>query len=83
MWNSSERDERLNVHRPCPDWGARTRWNRLKLDRKRPLWVVYDEAHNTTTEQVELLDNLNPAGFFVASASQLKGPPSVLSHESS
>jgi type III restriction enzyme len=34
---------------------------------------VYDEAHNTTTEQVELLDDLNPAGFFVASASQIKG----------
>ena len=72
-WNSSEKDERLNVHRPCPDWGERTRWDRLKLDRARPLWVVYDEAHNTTTEQVELLDDLNPAGFFVASASQIKG----------
>ncbi len=73
MWNSSEKDERLNVHRPCPDWGNKTRWERLKSDRKRPLWVVYDEAHNTTTEQVELLDDLNPAGFFVASASPLKG----------
>jgi type III restriction enzyme len=73
MWNSSEKDERLNVHRPCPDWGDRTRWDRLKLDRKRPLWVVYDEAHNTTTDQVELLDDLNPAGFFVASASHIKG----------
>ncbi|MEJ7935267.1 hypothetical protein WG907_13515 [Sphingobium sp. AN558] len=72
-WNSSEKDERLNVHRPCPDWGDRTRWDRLKFDRQRPLWVVYDEAHNTTTEQVELLDDLNPAGFFVASASQIKG----------
>jgi len=28
-WNSSEKDERLNVHRPCPDWGSRTRWDRL------------------------------------------------------
>ena len=73
MWNSSQKDERLNVHRPYPDWGDSTRWDRLKLDRQRPLWVVYDEAHNTTTEQVELLDDLNPAGFFVASASQLKG----------
>jgi type III restriction enzyme len=73
MWNSSEKDERLNVHRPYPDWGARTRWDRLKLDRKRPLWVVYDEAHNTTSDQVELLDDLSPAGFFVASASNLKG----------
>jgi type III restriction enzyme len=73
MWNSSEKDERLNVHRPCPDWGSKTRWERLKADRNRPLWVVYDEAHNTTTDQVELLDDLNPAGFFVASASQVRG----------
>lgn len=73
MWNSSEKDERLNVHRPCKDWGEKTRWERLKSDRKRPLWVVYDEAHNTTSEQVELLDDLNPAGFFVASASPIKG----------
>jgi type III restriction enzyme len=73
MWNSSEKDERLNVHRPCPDWGSKTRWERLKSDRKRPLWVVYDEAHNTTTDQVEQLDDLNPVGFFVASASQIKG----------
>jgi type III restriction enzyme len=73
MWNSSEKDERLNVHRPCADWGDKTRWERLKSDRKRPLWVVYDEAHNTTTEQVELLDDLNPNGFFVASASPIKG----------
>lgn len=72
-WNSSEKDERLNVHRPCPDWGDRTRWDRLKLDRERALWVVYDEAHNTTTEQIELLDDLNPSGFFVASASQIGG----------
>jgi len=36
------------------------------------LWVVYDEAHNTTSEQVELLDDLNPAGFFVASASPIR-----------
>lgn len=73
MWNSAEKDERLNVHRPCMDWGGKTRWEHLMEDRKRPLWVVYDEAHNTTTEQVELLDDLNPAGFFVASASALKG----------
>lgn len=72
-WNSSVKDERLNVHRPSLDWGESTRWDSLKLRRRRPLWVVYDEAHNTTTDQVELLDDLNPAGFFVASASQIKG----------
>jgi len=72
-WNSTEKDERLNVHRVHPDWGDKSRWDQLKEDRKRPLWVVYDEAHNTTTEQVELLDDLFPSGFFVASASPIKG----------
>lgn len=72
-WNSAERDERLNVHRVHADWGDKSRWEQLKTDRKRPLWVVYDEAHNTTTEQVELLDDLDPAGFFIASASPVRG----------
>ena len=71
-WNSSERDQRLNVHRDRPDWGG-IPWQQLKTERKRPLWVVYDEAHNSTPDQVELLDDLDPAGFFVASASQVTG----------
>lgn len=72
-WYSSEKDDRLNVHRINPDWGSKSRWDQLRTDRKRPLWVVYDEAHNTTTEQIELLDELGPAGFFVASASPVGG----------
>jgi len=72
-WNSNEKDQRLNVHRINPDWGNKSRWEQLKTERKRPLWIVYDEAHNTTTDQVELLDDLDPAGFLVASASPLKG----------
>lgn len=72
-WNSAEKDDRLNVHRISPDWGDKSRWDQLRADRKRKLWVVYDEAHNTTTEQVEQLDDLDPAGFFVASASPIKG----------
>ena len=67
------KDDRLNVHRVNPDWGDKSRWDQLKADRKRKLWVVYDEAHNTTTEQIEQLDDLDPAGFFVASASAIKG----------
>lgn len=72
-WYSSEKDDRLNVHRIHRDWGEISRWEQLKRERKRPLWIVYDEAHNTTTEQVEMLDDLDPAGFFVASASPVKG----------
>lgn len=74
-WNSSVKDDRLNVHRSDPnsDWGDKSRWEQLKTLRQRPLYVVYDEAHNTTTEQVELLDDLDPSGFFIASASPIKG----------
>ena len=72
-WNSAEKDDRLNVHRVNSDWGDRSRWEQLKIERKRKLWVVYDEAHNTTTDQVEQLDDLDPSGFFVASASPIKG----------
>ncbi len=72
-WNSSEKDERLNVHRVHEDWGQTSRWQQLKEERRRKLWVVYDEAHNSTTEQVDLLDDLDPAGFFVAGASPIKG----------
>lgn len=74
-WNSSVKDDRLNVHRsdPTSDWGEKSRWEQLKTLRQRPLYVVYDEAHNTTTEQVELLDDLDPSGFFIASASPVKG----------
>jgi len=72
-WNSSEKDPRLNVHKVSPDWGSMTRWNQLRTERSRPLWVVYDEAHNSTAEQVDLLDELDPAGFIVASASNLRG----------
>lgn len=72
-WFSSEKDERLNVHRIHADWGESSRWDQLKSERNRPLWVVYDEAHNTTTEQVDLLDELFPAGFFIASASPVHG----------
>jgi len=72
-WFSNEKDERLNVHRVNPDWGDRSRWDQLRGERRRPLWVVYDEAHNTTQEQVDLLDELLPAGFLIASASPVKG----------
>lgn len=72
-WNSSEKDSRLNVHRISTDWGSSSRWDQLRSERHRPLWVIYDEAHNSTADQVELLDELDPAGFLVASASSLKG----------
>lgn len=72
-WNSTEKDERLNVHKVSKDWGDKSRWDQLRTMRHRPLWIVYDEAHNTTDTQIDQLDDLDPAGFYVASASQIGG----------
>jgi len=68
-----QRQKRRRDHESPDEQHGIVAARRLKLDRRRPLWIVYDEAHNTTTDQVELLDDLNPAGFFVASASHIKG----------
>lgn len=72
-WNSATKDERLNVHRAGKDFGPNSFWDQLKDERQRPLWIVYDEAHNTTSGQIDQLDDLDPAGYFVASASPIKG----------
>lgn len=57
-------------------------WSALK-DRltatgtRRPLFVVYDEAHNLTDLQTDLLMELEPDGFLLASATP-KLPPAFL-----
>lgn len=43
---------------------------------RRPLLVVYDEGHNLTDQQTDLLMELEPDGFFVASAT-MKLPPAL------
>jgi len=39
----------------------------------RPLWIVSDESHNQTDTQLDLLDELRPVGFFMASATPIQG----------
>jgi type III restriction enzyme len=48
-------------------------WERLKVrldadEQRRPLIVVYDEAHNLSDQQMELLLEQEPVGFILASA---------------
>lgn len=48
-------------------------WEALKLrldadDRRRPLIIVYDEGHNLTDQQMDLLLELEPDGLIAASA---------------
>lgn len=64
----------LKVHRPNEQLDDESLWQVLR-DRKarssasrRPLLIVYDEGHNLTPQQTELLLELEPAAIMVASA---------------
>jgi type III restriction enzyme len=75
-WNEAEsaagtgsEEARLNLHRLHRDWAGDTSpWDQLRNDLKRPLWVVSDESHNQSTTQLDQLADLQPKGFFMASA---------------
>ena len=75
-WNEVENakgagaaDARLNLHRIHPDWAGDTSpWEQIRRDLKRPLWIVSDESHNQSSAQLDLLADLRPKGFFMASA---------------
>jgi type III restriction enzyme len=67
-----ERGERL-IFRSEIDTAEESTWGALKLrldgdDRRRPLLLVYDEGHNLTDQQTELLLELEPDGLVAASA---------------
>lgn len=63
----------LKVHQPLGD--GTTRWQMLAGEgaegRQRPLYVVYDEAHGSTSVQFSRLTELHPRAFILASASEL------------
>lgn len=55
------------------DTADESTWNELKQrldagDHRRPLVVVYDEGHNLTDQQIDLLLELEPDGLIAASA---------------
>lgn len=67
-----EKGERL-IFRSEIDTAAKSTWEALKLrldgdDRRRPLLLVYDEGHNLTDQQMDLLLELEPDGLIAASA---------------
>jgi type III restriction enzyme len=67
-------DGTLKVHKTSADKAEDSLWtmlgNRKRSDEqeRRPLLVVYDEAHNLTDQQTELLLELQPSAILVASA---------------
>ncbi len=67
-----ERGDRL-IYKSDIDDQATSTWDGLKLRTdgagvRRPLLVVYDEGHNLTDQQTDLLLELAPDAFLVASA---------------
>ena len=63
----------LNVHKTDDDAGDESLWATLTArvgadGRRRPLFVVYDEGHNLSDQQTDLLLELEPDAVLVASA---------------
>jgi len=65
--------ENLNIHKG----GENSPWNQLMNERRRQLWVFYDESHDASERQLAKLVELKPRGLVLASAGDL--PPEVLS----
>ncbi|OGR40690.1 MAG: hypothetical protein A2X35_09290 [Elusimicrobia bacterium GWA2_61_42] len=66
-------DRTLRVHQAAEDKAKEPLWNILKerLGRsreRRPLIIVYDEGHNLSDQQTEILLELEPDAILVASA---------------
>lgn len=73
-FNQSDKgDGTLRVHKVQQDKAGLPLWSmltsRLTLDeQRRPLFVVYDEGHNLSDQQTELLLELQPDALLLASA---------------
>ncbi len=70
----------LNIYKRDEDlFGKESPWERLiaraKDGKRRPLIIVYDEGHNLSEQQVEILSELEPDAYLLASAT-LKLPDS-------
>jgi type III restriction enzyme len=74
LFNNKDQSEgMLNIYKRDADlFGDQSPWERL-IDRKddgkrRPLLIVYDEGHNLSEQQTELLAELEPDAYLMASA---------------
>ena len=55
----------------------RSTWDSLKNRGERPLFIVYDEGHNLSDQQTDLLLELKPEVFLMASAT-IKFPKNLV-----
>jgi len=82
-FNQKDKDaSKLRLFKSDIDNADRSTWEALKRrltagQTRRPLFVVYDEAHNLTDQQTDLLMELEPDGFLLASATP-KLPPAIV-----
>jgi type III restriction enzyme len=74
LFNNRDQSEgALNIYKKDADlFGETSPWDRLK-DRKtaggrRPMLIVYDEGHNLSDQQTEILADLEPDAYLLASA---------------
>lgn len=74
LFNNREQSEgALNIYKKDNDlFGDKSPWERL-IERlggakRRPLVIVYDEGHNLSEQQTELLAELEPDAYLLASA---------------
>jgi type III restriction enzyme len=71
-------DGTLRVHKQADDTLPGPLWEALRIRnsgrKRRPLIVVYDEAHNLTDQQTDLLLELEPEALLVASATLRTSP---------
>jgi type III restriction enzyme len=73
-FNQKDKEDGTLVIYKCDiDTADRSAWDALKerlaaSGTRRPLVIVYDEAHNLSDQQTELLLELEPDAFFLASA---------------
>jgi type III restriction enzyme len=86
--NKDQFEGALNIYKRDQDvYGNLSAWERLieRADngKRRPLFIVYDEGHNLSEQQTELLSELEPDAYLLASAT-LKLPSkfqkSVIQH---
>lgn len=81
LFNNKDQSEgALNIYKRDQDrFGDKSPWERLieRADngKRRPLLIVYDEGHNLSEQQTELLSELEPDAYLLASAT-LKLPDS-------
>lgn len=71
-------DGTLRVHKQADDTLPGPLWEALRIrkvnGKRRPLIIVYDEGHNLTDQQTDLLLELEPEALLVASATMRTAP---------